>query len=397
MNAIISEWKILLALFGLVAARTVDQVLYYRLSYMYSSYVWFLGAIMIPVGYLFVLWPIVWYKMYVSKEIDDEHRQFSQKAMFIMATFDTLSNVIGTFAVPYLSGSVINVLNNSVLPITMALAIVILRTKFKMTHYIGAVLVIVGILVRLTPQFQNSGNSEKDSGLWIVVYIASLIPMGLSNVYKEGGLKKMKSDVWYVNAWIGVWQLLQGFATIPTVFIPWPAPAEVIEPNTFGTYIQNACTCFFTGTNPKPSSGDDCESVWLVFVLYLAFNIAFNQLMLIVFKKGSSVLAVISSTVRLPLVDLLLLWRFLAGPATIAAFTQWDAYALVLIIVGIVAYKLKEEESRENKKVIVDATDILDHPESVVVPEEQTRRSWTPKFLSRRFMSGSSPSLPKRF
>jgi hypothetical protein len=221
--------------------------------------------------------------------------------------------------------------------------------------------------------------------------------MGLSNVYKEGGLKNIKSDVWHVNAWISVWQILQGLLTLPTVFIPWPAPAEVIAPNTFGTYVVNSSKCFFTGENPVPGSPDDCESAWIIFILYLVFNITFNQLMLVVFKKGSSVLAVIGSTLRLPLVDLLLLWRFLAGPATIAAFTQWDGYALVMIIVGIVLYKMKEEGTRE-KQVVVDATDILEHPEKVTVPEEITqKRSWTPKFLSRRFMSGSSPSLPKRF
>eukprot|EP00475_Leptophrys_vorax_P012737 TRINITY_DN1910_c0_g1_i1.p1 TRINITY_DN1910_c0_g1~~TRINITY_DN1910_c0_g1_i1.p1 ORF type:complete len:484 (-),score=115.03 TRINITY_DN1910_c0_g1_i1:76-1527(-) len=402
-----SKFGVIIALIALIGCRTVDQVLYYRLARMYASYTWALGAIILSAGYLIVLWPVVWYKMYVSGEITAEHRRFPQKALFIMAIFDTLSNVIGTWPLPYIPSSITNVLSNCVLPMTMLCSVLLLRTGYKWTHYVGAVMVVAGIMVRLIPTF--SGGAEKEPlilpAVWIPMYLISLIPSALSNVYKEGGLKGIKSDIWHVNAWIGVWQLILGFITMPTVFIPWP-DTDIIKPSELGSYLSDASTCFFLGKNPRPGSPDECKGIFFLFVLYLAFNVAFNQLMLVVFKKGSSVLAVISSTARLPLVDILLLWGFLAGAAKIQSITIYDILALIIIISGIVTYKWHSEQKRG-----VDPNAPREHgigsrnaSPAVVVPvsEQQgkpkPRKVWTPSFMSNRGMAlGSSPAFPKRF
>jgi hypothetical protein len=395
------------ALFALIACRTVDQVLYYRIARMYASYTWALGAILLSAGYLMVLWPVVWYKMYVSGEITAEHRRFPQKALFIMALFDTLSNVIGTWPLPYIPSSMTNVLSNSVLPFTMVCSVLLLKTGYRWTHYVGAGLVVVGIIVRLIPTF-SAGEKEPLilPAIWIPIYLFSMIPSALSNVYKEGGLKGIKSDIWHVNAWVGVWQLLLGFITMPTVFIPFP-DADVINPSDLGQYLSDASTCFFLGRNPRPGSPDQCEGLFFLFLLFLAFNVAFNQLMLIVFKRGSSVLAVISGTARLPLVDILLLWGFLAGAAKISNITVFDIIALIVIICGIVSYKWHSEVKKD-----VDPNVPREHglgsrnASPAIVPEngaresrkDKKRKPWTPSFMSNKNMtSGSSPAFPKRF
>ena len=54
--------------------------------------------------------------------------------------------------------------------------------------------------------------------------------------------------------------------------------------------------------------------------------------MLFVFRNGSSVLFVIASSVRLPLVDLFLNVDLISGPAY-AKFSVFDAFALVALVV----------------------------------------------------------------
>jgi hypothetical protein len=134
--------------------------------------------------------------MYYSGEITMEHRQFPQKALFIMALFDTAGNVLGTWPLPYIPPSIVNVLSNSVLPMTMLASVVLLKTGYKWTHYLGAVLVVSGIMVRLIPTL-SAGEKEPLilPGIWIPIYLLSLLPAALSNVYKEGGLKGITSDV----------------------------------------------------------------------------------------------------------------------------------------------------------------------------------------------------------
>ena len=81
--------------------------------------------------------------------------------------------------------------------------------------------------------------------------------------------------------------------------------------------------------------------IWLFF-FFIVFNISYNMLMLFIFRQGSSVLFVVAATVRLPLVDLLLMWRFVSGPAY-SKFTLFDGFALFALIVGIVTYQSEPE------------------------------------------------------
>jgi len=341
--------KISVALVALILARTVDQVLYYRIAKMMPSYTWMFGAIIISTGYVLVLWPIVWFKMYVTKSITPEQRKFPHKALIIMASFDAAYNIITTWPTPYISGVLLNAMGNIVLPFTMIGSIFFLSRRYHWSHYTGALLVIVGIALNLVPSFQAHGATSGNIQplLWFPVFIIGQIPSAASNVYKEGGLKSITSDVWHVNAWIGVYQLLWGAITLPTVFIPWPHTDSVISPSQLGPYLSDGFSCFVLGKNP-PHGGDQCGSLLWLFCLYMVFNISFNQLMLYVFKEGSSVLATVASAVRLPIVDILLLWKFLAGPAVVKKLSGWDLGALALLVLGVVVYRWLPEI--ENKK-----------------------------------------------
>lgn len=66
--------------------------------------------------------------------------------------------------------------------------------------------------------------------------------------------------------------------------------------------------------------------------------------MLYIFKHGSSVLFVVASAVRLPLVDALNSWKWLAGPAQ-EAYHKEDTFALIILIVAIVVYYSEPEEN----------------------------------------------------
>eukprot|EP00475_Leptophrys_vorax_P038553 TRINITY_DN6820_c0_g1_i4.p1 TRINITY_DN6820_c0_g1~~TRINITY_DN6820_c0_g1_i4.p1 ORF type:complete len:439 (+),score=77.41 TRINITY_DN6820_c0_g1_i4:73-1317(+) len=346
-----NKFGVVLALVALIGCRTVDQVMYYRLARKYASYTWALGAIILISGYMIVLWPVVWFKTYVSKEITDEHRKCPQKPLFVMAIFDTLGTVVGTWPLPYIPSSITNILSNSALPMTMLCSVILLRTKYKWTHYLGALLVTSGIIVRLIPTITASEHERLIlPGVWIPTYVLSFLPSALSHVYKEGALKGMNCNLWHFNAWIGVWQLLLGILSIPTVFIPWPG-TRTIAPSELGAYLSDASTCFFLGENPRPGSPDICEGVLLLFIVYLVFNVAFNQLQLVVFKSGSSVLVAVASTAKLPLVDILLLWGLLAGEAQIQSITVNDIIALIIIIIGICTYRWHNEGNDFNHEV----------------------------------------------
>jgi hypothetical protein len=55
--------------------------------------------------------------------------------------------------------------------------------------------------------------------VWIIVLIASCIPMTLSSVYKEKALGEVEIDVVYMNGWIAIYQFLVSMAlAIPSAY-----------------------------------------------------------------------------------------------------------------------------------------------------------------------------------
>ena len=345
---------------------------------MYEFFVWYLATVILPIAFLVISWPVVWYKLMFTNDITPEMRKFPQRGFAIMGSCDTLFNLLSTVPVPHLGGDLSNVLSQAVLPINMLGSMMFLKTKFQKPHYLGAALVVYGIIVKLSPSF---GSPSFTGGFgWIMLMIVAQVPAAASNIYKELGLKAANLDVWYANAWIGVYQLFLGLATFWTMYIgAFVSPHPALTSGTFGTFLKNANQCFFgdqvivKGTTMKDCIGSnafntfrnasvtggepecdvDCSvdgTVLGVFCVFIVFNITYNMLMLYVFKKGSSVLFVVANAVRLPLVSALNSWGWISGPA-VDEFTRYDTLALLILVIAIVVYySVEEEQSEESQR-----------------------------------------------
>ncbi len=155
--------------------------------------------------------------------------------------------------------------------------------------------------------------------------------------------------MWYLNGWVAFYQFLFGLLCFPITLIPMPAPATYITVKELPQYFANGFKCFFginsilTGNAP-----DQCDFFWLIFIIFMTFNITYNILILIIFQRGSSTLAVIASASRLALSNIGFLIPFLAGEATLNKFTLFDGIALIILILGIVFYSLTKESNAKD-------------------------------------------------
>ena len=76
---------------GLIAARSFDRALYYRIAYEMDKYSWFLSAIVLPLGFIVIVWPIVWYKLLFTNTIPKNTRVWgTHKTFMVLASFDAL-------------------------------------------------------------------------------------------------------------------------------------------------------------------------------------------------------------------------------------------------------------------------------------------------------------------
>ncbi|OQR92824.1 Drug/Metabolite Transporter (DMT) Superfamily, partial [Thraustotheca clavata] len=334
-----------IALISLVLARCVDRVYNTRITYEYEQFLWYYSNIINPCAFLFFAWPVVWYKLRYTKDITPEMKAFPHYKYAIMAFLDMSANLLSTVPTPHIGGNLCNVLSQVNLPFTMILSHLFLQTSYKKAHIMGATMVLYGAFVCMIPIFRGETalNSPDPTFGWIALFIFACIPSAGANVYKEIGLKDVNLDVWYANAWVSTYQLLWGFATMWTIRIQ-AFSNPTVEWADFPSYIEAAHNCFFG--NPVEFNGVESQcggSIFTIYVQYIIFNIAYNMLMMYIFKAGSSVLFVFSSAVCLPLTDLLYMVPILAGPRASQRFTIFDGFALFIIVMGMLVYHSEKE------------------------------------------------------
>ena len=99
---------------------------------------WYLSTVILPIAFLVISWPVVWYKMLFTgaaaappgavaaapphprpgaDHIDADMRAFPKYKFAIMALFDALFNLMSTFPIYHLGSNLSNVLSQSVLPV----------------------------------------------------------------------------------------------------------------------------------------------------------------------------------------------------------------------------------------------------------------------------------------
>jgi drug/metabolite transporter (DMT)-like permease len=232
----------------------------------------------------------------------------------------------------------------------MVLSYFLLKTRYKVYQYVGAFVVIGGILVVLGPSFApqqshavapvNNTNTTTPSAdtsaaptysnipVWALVMMLSCIPMTLSSVYKERVLGDVECDVVYLNGWIGVWQLL---LTLPMA-VP-AAPTCGITISEIPTNFFDGMKCY-AGENSQPS--DDCHMSVLLVNVYLMFNIGYNILIIMILKHGSANTLWLALTVMVPLGNIAFTLPFVPGNRPLQLT---DIIGLVVIMVGLCSYR----------------------------------------------------------
>jgi len=277
--------------------------------------------------------------IYWGSLISQEQRDIPWFKFGIMGTLDGIAGSMQSFAVNYIpSGSLIILLTQSAIPISMAISRPLVKAKYSIQHYLGASIVVIGLVVVLVPQFvgNSSSNANGESNLqiaiWCMVLILSCIPMTLSSVYKEKSLGETEIDVVYLNGWVAVYQF------IVTILLVVPgAYASDLTYKDIPDSIINGAKCYVginsitTGANP-----DDCTMAPLFVNLYLFFNVGYNLLIIMILKYGSANLLWLAMTLMVPLGNFAFTLKFVPGHQSLKLT---DIFGLVVIMAGLILYR----------------------------------------------------------
>lgn len=256
-----------------------------------------------------------------------------------MGLLDSLAGIMGVFAVNYITNSSIIVLvQQSAIPISMVISSVSLGARYTTNQYVGAAVVILGIIAVLVPSFFSTTAAvpgEAPQLPWIALLILACIPMCLSSVYKEKALGEVDIDVIYLNGWVAVFQVIAAIPLcFPSAFVTGLAMDE-IWPNMYDGFL-----CWFGIDSISQASGnlvvDDCAMSPFYVNIYIAFNVVFNILIIVILKHGSANIMWMASTVIVPLSNVVFSLNFMPNHTTLRAA---DWVGLVVIMTGLVIYR----------------------------------------------------------
>jgi len=364
-------------LFGVLVTRILfsicNRVAYKIMLVPMQGYGYFISNFA-AMCYVVVYFPMLFTAYFMGKVttkgiLSDECLGVKQKKLVILGISDSLGNILGLVSASYIPGNVIPIIAQCVIPFTMICSYFLLKSRYNLWQVVYAIIVIEGVAIALVPQFGNiskpSASGEFPVLFYVAIYIVGLIPNAISFTVKEMIFTEQKDlNIFVVNSFSSLWQLLFTVLFLPIVSIPGFSP-DTKSFSELPNFVRVAANCFIGNTlDPNRAALNSCTPMPWPAVVYMCFNIGQNIFMLIVVKYGSAVLNFVTGAVALvgQHFAFSVQWVHFLKPDQIAM--PWDIIGLYATLVGMVGYRhatneknkldkeKKKQEQLKNDKVV---------------------------------------------
>eukprot|EP00211_Chloroparvula_japonica_P002652 CAMPEP_0119127852 /NCGR_PEP_ID=MMETSP1310-20130426/6237_1 /TAXON_ID=464262 /ORGANISM="Genus nov. species nov., Strain RCC2339" /LENGTH=508 /DNA_ID=CAMNT_0007118135 /DNA_START=538 /DNA_END=2064 /DNA_ORIENTATION=- len=323
---------------GLMLFSTMQIVSFKRLGYAFEPYPYF---ILLSVSFMFV--PIYFTGMFfvymtTGGFVPETTTLWFKRHFVIIGFCNAMNGVLLIFAVPYTPGTIQAIFTQAIIPFVMIISVVTLKTRYTIFQYVGAVVIVVGVLVTLVPQFTNAeeGDVESTGGLgfdviWWFVFMFGMFPLAAQSVYQEHAFRKAKVNVVYMMAWASLSQFIVLCLCFPVNFVP---KFGGIPPGDFGLYFRDAAYCLAATDSSIPEC--DQALLWLMLSMLGMLGAQFFQALVI--KYTTATLSVLLMTAVVPLSAICFTFSWIMGPYT-ETLTPWLWVSLVLVVAGVLTYR----------------------------------------------------------
>mmetsp|Transcript_15219 Transcript_15219/g.47502 ORF Transcript_15219/g.47502 Transcript_15219/m.47502 type:complete len:452 (-) Transcript_15219:804-2159(-) len=290
-------------------------------------------------AYLLVTGTVLAYKSLFTNDINPSMKSFPTKSLVAMGCLDAAASFLAAVGAVGTPGSWQMLLNQTLIPVTMALSALTLHHRYGKLSVAGATIIVSGAVLAVGPALAGEHTvGVSVSVISCIVFWSAILPNSLSSIFKEYSLKdkEVSLDVYYLTFFVGLYQTLATFALMPVVAL-----------HGFGGFsIHESLTSMWDGLRCTVHRHDGCPSAnaeWL-FLAYVAANFAYNILGLRLTRSGSAALAAVAYTLQLPFTNLLFSVCSIMGDEC-EPFTKYSAAGLVVVVVGFALHSYGEERT----------------------------------------------------
>ena len=281
---------------------------------------------------------ILAYRWLFTSLITAEQKAYPQRKFALMGLLDAVAGLSSSLGGAFTSGQTQVILNQANIPVTMLLSRSFLHSRYTLTQYVGAALIVAGSIFAAVPSTgADSAGSSSSSTMWYgpLILLLSCLPNSASNCYKEHSFQSQGLDMYYLTTLVSTWQVLLGCLFCPILSLPGLGGLSLSDiPANFAQgwscFLGQRVTGYECHLSPPP---------YVVLIVYVVVNFFYNVLLLLITKHGSALMLVIASALSLPFTNLVFTSRLFMGREA-EAWSWWTAAGLLVVVLGFLLYSL---------------------------------------------------------
>lgn len=433
---------LLLSSLGLLLCWVANNILWIYVSDYFGVPYAFYQNQSTAVIYLLICLPLVAWRWKRGMIPPEARAALPRRVTLIMGACDAVYNLLTSLASPRMSGPMQNLIFQ--LPVPLAMLMLKLawpkgheRSSFSRGEYLGATVIVVGAVVSILPQLMQSPDADSDdstpstdddsvpvadnNAISLLVYgrcparagspgstsllehsrislqsrcvcfclfaVIGVCFYTAGSVYKESALKEHSYiDCSYVSLIENIWALLLGFVLVPMIWLP---GVGTDEPSNTWVHFKGGAQCMFNRSAGASNPSAQCENILWICCVWIVSNVGVNVLGLIVVRSGNALIYNLSSSVQLPITNLLFTSSFIM---TSALATQIDPAmwaGLGIVCVGVAVYhfagewlepasKRKKKQAGPPQQQLQQETDgaaEIQHPLQLQLQQDEKQRS----------------------
>ncbi|RHY28290.1 hypothetical protein DYB32_006093 [Aphanomyces invadans] len=182
-----------------------------------ESYRYFLAQI---TTFLYIppMFCIVGYKATQTVRDGCQVNEFPKYKFFIMAVLDLLHAMLLFIPAGNTPPALTVIFVQATVPFSMLFGYLFHSYQYSRMQIVGGILMTSGLMLGILPLLLLDVFEEAEMGWHSLCYLLAAIPGALSMMYKEQALAPQPMDVYYLNAWVAVYQFIGGLLLAPLIF-----------------------------------------------------------------------------------------------------------------------------------------------------------------------------------
>ncbi|ETV94651.1 hypothetical protein H310_11639 [Aphanomyces invadans] len=306
-----------------------------------ESYRYFLAQI---TTFLYIppMFCIVGYKATQTDFIDEEVNEFPKYKFFIMAVLDLLHAMLLFIPAGNTPPALTVIFVQATVPFSMLFGYLFHSYQYSRMQIVGGILMTSGLMLGILPLLLLLASDvfeEAEMGWHSLCYLLAAIPGALSMLYKEQALAPQPMDVYYLNAWVAVYQFIGGFLLAPLIF---DIPTLHLDQRISGL------ECLVNGSSEVRT--DKCHMGLALLAAFLACKVGLFYGVGYVMNHTSPGVLYTAFTLAFPLGFFVLDTYQSSGQADDSDVTtaRWmDYLSFMVVFLGLVVFRMTPEPSTE--------------------------------------------------